>query len=126
MSDVKQIVKKYYGGIASRVKHESEGGCGCSNSYIYDLEYLNDLPKEAINASLGCANPLVFGELKEGETVLDLGSGGGIDVLIATKYVGSTGKVYGLDMTDEMLNLANSNKSKMGVKNVKRSNKSRF
>lgn len=125
MGDVKKEVKKYYGGIASRVKQESESSCGCSssccgsgNSDIYDLEYLDDLPKEAINASLGCANPLVFGELKQGETVLDLGSGGGIDVLIASKYVGSTGLVYGLDMTDEMLSLANTNKQKMGVENV--------
>jgi len=96
MNDIKKNVKKYYGGIASRVKQESESNCGCvasccnsSNSDIYDLKYLEDLPKEAINASLGCANPLVFGELKDGETVLDLGSGGGIDVLIASKYVGS-------------------------------------
>jgi arsenite methyltransferase len=125
MSDIKKDVKKYYGGIASRVKKESESNCGCStsccdssNSDIYELGYLEDLPKEAINASLGCANPLVFGELKDGETVLDLGSGGGIDVLIASKYVGSTGLVYGLDMTDEMLSLANTNKQKMGVENV--------
>ncbi|MBC8061837.1 MAG: arsenite methyltransferase [Clostridiaceae bacterium] len=126
MSDLKKEVKKYYGGIASKVKQESESSCGCSsasccssgNSEIYDLEYLVELPKEAINVSLGCANPLVFGELKPGETVLDLGSGGGIDVLIASKYVGSTGKVYGLDMTDEMLSLANANKQKMGVENV--------
>ena len=126
MSDVKKNVKKYYGGIASRVKQESESNCGCStsccdsgNSGIYETGYLEDLPKEAINASLGCANPLVFGELKDGETVLDLGSGGGIDVLIASKYVGLTGLVYGLDMTDEMLSLANTNKQKMGIENVK-------
>jgi arsenite methyltransferase len=125
MDDLKKEVKKYYGGIASRVKQGSEGSCGCSlaccgngNSDLYDIDYLDALPKEAINASLGCANPLVFGELKEGETVLDLGSGGGIDVLIASKYVGSTGLVYGLDMTDEMLSLANLNKQKMGVENV--------
>jgi len=125
MSDIKKEVKKYYGGIANRVNEEAKDNCGgssscCSNnnSYIYDLDYLNNLPQEAINASLGCANPLVFGELKNGETVLDLGSGGGIDVLIASKYVGLTGKVYGLDMTDEMLSLANTNKQKMGVENV--------
>ncbi|MBU3097810.1 MULTISPECIES: arsenite methyltransferase [Clostridium] len=125
MSDIKGEVKKYYGGIASRVNQEAKGNCKCSssccsnnNSDIYDLDYLDNLPQEAINASLGCANPLVFGELKNGETVLDLGSGGGIDVLIASKYVGSTGKVYGLDMTDEMLRLANTNKQKMGVENV--------
>ena len=125
MSDIKREVKKYYGGIASRVNQEAKNNCGSSssccsnnNSHIYDLDYLNNLPQEAINASLGCANRLVFGELKNGETVLDLGSGGGIDVLIASKYVGLTGKVYGLDMTDEMLSLANTNKQKMGVENV--------
>jgi len=125
MSDIKKEVKKYYGGIASRVNQEVKDNCKCSssccsnnNSDIYDLDYLDNLPQEAINVSLGCANPLVFGELKNGETVLDLGSGGGIDVLIASKYVGSTGKVYGLDMTDEMLSLANTNKQKMGVENV--------
>lgn len=125
MSDIKREVKKYYEGIASRVNQEAKNNrgssssfCSDNNSHIYDLDYLNNLPQEAINASLGCANPLVFGELKNGETVLDLGSGGGIDVLIASKYVGLTGKVYGLDMTDEMLSLANTNKQKMGVENV--------
>lgn len=124
-SSVKQSVKKYYGGIAEKVKKSSEEGCGCSSSCcdgissgLYDIDYIKDLPKEAISVSLGCANPVVLAELKEGETVLDLGSGGGIDVLISSKYVGSSGKVYGLDMTDEMLSLANENKEKMGVKNV--------
>ena len=79
---------------------------------------MTGLPKEAIAASLGCANPIVFAQLKEGETVLDLGSGGGIDVLLASRFVGESGKVYGLDMTDEMLALANRNKQKMGVTNV--------
>ncbi|MDR2036115.1 MAG: arsenite methyltransferase [Coriobacteriales bacterium] len=79
---------------------------------------LSELPREAIAASLGCANPLVFAELKEGETVLDLGSGGGIDVLLASRFVGDAGKVYGLDMTDEMLRLANENKARMGAGNV--------
>jgi len=79
---------------------------------------LSGLPKEAIAASLGCANPIVFAQLKEGETVLDLGSGGGIDVLLASRFVGESGKVYGLDMTDEMLALANNNKQKMGATNV--------
>lgn len=125
--DVKKKVQEYYGGIAKKVNSKSKssccGGSGCcsdisNTSVIYKGQNLKDLPEEAINASLGCANPIIFAGLKEGEIVLDLGSGGGIDVLIASKYVGDTGKVYGLDMTDEMLNLANKNKEKMGVTNV--------
>jgi ubiquinone/menaquinone biosynthesis C-methylase UbiE len=125
--DVKKQVKEHYGEIAKKVSKESKSSCcsskcGCDDisntSVIYQGENLQDLPKEAINASLGCANPLVFAEIKQGETVLDLGSGGGIDVLAASRYVGKTGKVYGLDMTDEMLALANQNKQKMGVTNV--------
>lgn len=126
--DIKQQVKEYYGGIAKKVNNNSKssccgGGSSCcdpisDDSIIYQNENLDSLPIEAVNASLGCANPLLLAKLKEGETVLDLGSGGGIDVLLATKYVGSTGKIYGLDMTDEMLELANKNKAKMGVKNV--------
>ncbi|WP_160673604.1 arsenite methyltransferase [Clostridium sp. C8-1-8] len=125
--DVKSKVKEYYGGIARKVNSGDSNGC-CSNnsccseggktSFIYGKENLTDLPKEAIEASLGCANPVFFAELKEGETVLDLGSGGGINVLMAAKHVGLSGKVYGLDMTDEMLKLANDNKEKMGVKNA--------
>jgi ubiquinone/menaquinone biosynthesis C-methylase UbiE len=125
--DVKQKVRDYYGGIASQVKSTSNSGCGCSSSccgdvsntaLIYDSAQLKNLPKEAVSASLGCADPVLFADLMEGETVLDLGSGGGIDVLVASKYVGETGKVYGLDMTDEMLELANQNKEKMGAANV--------
>lgn len=131
--DVKEKVKEYYGGIAKSINSSEKssccGGSSCcssssccgsisDSSFIYSGEDLENLPKEAINASLGCANPLLLAQLKEGETVLDLGSGGGIDVLTATKYVGSKGKIYGLDMTDEMLELANKNKAKMGVENV--------
>jgi len=120
--DIKETVKEFYGGIASDVSKGNKCSCACDEisktSRIYDGIDLNDLPIEAVNASLGCANPLVFAELKEGETVLDLGSGGGIDVLMSSKYVGKTGKIYGLDMTDEMLSLANKNKDKMGVTNV--------
>lgn len=125
--NVKEKVKDYYGSIAKEVMEKKGGSCGCNSSccsdisntsVIYDLEHLVDLPEAALTASLGCANPLVLAELKEGEKVLDLGSGGGIDVLMASKYVGESGKVYGLDMTDEMLRLANHNKEKMGVKNV--------
>jgi len=125
--DIKQKVKEYYGGIAKQVDKQTKssccGGASCcdpisDDSLIYQGENLDNLPIEAVNASLGCANPLMLAQLKEGETVLDLGSGGGIDVLLATKYVGSSGKIYGLDMTDEMLQLANKNKAKMGVENV--------
>lgn len=125
--DVKKEVKKYYGGKAKKIMDEGSSECECSsccsvevvnNSKNYDVETIKGLPKEALSASLGCANPLVFAQLKEGEIVLDLGSGGGIDVLASSKYVGSTGKVYGLDMTDEMLELANKNKESMGVTNV--------
>jgi len=125
--DVKKQVKEHYGEIAKKVSKNSKSSCshskcGCdeisNTSVIYKGENLQDLPQEALNASLGCANPLVFAEIKQGETVLDLGSGGGIDVLAASRYVGNTGKVYGLDMTDEMLALANKNKQRMGVENV--------
>lgn len=124
---VKEKVKEYYGSIAKKVNSSSKSSC-CSgssccgdisdNSMIYNPEYLQGLPAEAVNASLGCANPLLIADLKIGEKVLDLGSGGGIDVFIASKYVGQSGKVYGLDMTDEMLSLANKNKDKMGITNA--------
>lgn len=125
--DVKTKVKEYYGEIAKNVENDTKGNCcsgscGCNDvsdsSLIYRGENLSDLPKEAVDASLGCANPVLFAELKEGETVLDLGSGGGINVLMAAKHVGASGRVFGLDMTDEMLRLANKNKEKMGVANV--------
>lgn len=116
--EVKKEVKSFYGNIA---KNKSKC-CKCKEmtraERNYDGAYLEDIPEDAIRVSLGCANPLVFAQLKEGETVLDLGSGGGIDVLMSSKFIGSTGKIYGLDMTDEMLDLANKNKEKMGVKNV--------
>lgn len=115
--DIKKEVKDFYGKIA-----KEKTCCSCQEisraERNYEGEFLDDIPKEAVSASLGCANPLVFAELKEGETVLDLGSGGGIDVLMSSKFVGKSGKIYGLDMTDEMLELANKNKVKMGVENV--------
>jgi arsenite methyltransferase len=125
--NIKGKIKSYYGGIAKSVNSTSKSSCGCgtaccgdisNNSSIYTKEYLEGLPEDAVNASLGCANPVALAAFKEGETVLDLGSGGGIDAFISTKYVGQEGKVYGLDMTDEMLELANRNKEKMGVMNV--------
>ena len=119
-------IKKHYGGIAKRVSAEAEGSCGgggaccgaTDESALYSAEYLSGLPTEAIHASLGCANPIALANLQKGETVLDLGSGGGIDVLISARFVGETGKAYGLDMTDEMLELANLNKEKSGATNV--------
>ena len=126
--DVKAKVKEHYGEIAAKVSENSGKASCCSctscngdsieSSMLYEGTDLSELPKEAVDASLGCANPLLFAGLKEGETVLDLGSGGGIDVLAASRHVGKSGKVYGLDMTDEMLVLANKNKEKMGVDNV--------
>lgn len=115
--DVKQEVQNFYGEIVKK-----KTCCSCQEisraKRNYEGDYLENIPEDAIKASLGCANPLVFAELKEGEIVLDLGSGGGIDVLMSSKFVGKTGKIYGLDMTDEMLELANNNKEKMGVDNV--------
>jgi arsenite methyltransferase len=131
--DVKKEVSRHYGAIAAKVDKGSKAsccgggsGCGCSSpqgdlldtSVLYEGQDLSALPPEALAASLGCANPLLVAGLKPGETVLDLGSGGGIDVLAASGYVGPEGKVYGLDMTDEMLALAEKNKARMGVKNV--------
>ncbi|MCD2347981.1 MULTISPECIES: methyltransferase domain-containing protein [Clostridium] len=123
--DVKKEVKEYYGKIASKVIKQTSGNCGCTtsccsyvtnNSKVYTKDFIDGLPDEAVNASLGCANPVALGNPQKGEVILDLGSGGGIDVFISSKYVGDTGKVYGLDMTDEMLELANKNKEKMEVK----------
>src|SRR5205085_6976889 len=87
-------------------------------SNLYDDQQKAGIPIEAVLASLGCGNPTALAEVKPGETVLDLGSGGGIDVLLSARRVGPTGKAYGLDMTDEMLALANDNKRKAGVDNV--------
>jgi arsenite methyltransferase len=94
---------------------EVEEGFGAG---LYSAEERAELPSEALLASLGCGNPLAVAELHAGETVLDLGSGGGIDVLLSAKRVGPTGKAYGLDMTEEMLALANANKAKAGATNV--------
>ena len=128
MEKIRKEVQKHYGEIAKQISTGKQGCCCgpssscCSTITRIDINYRNEdlsaLPAEALKASLGCANPHALAELKEGETVLDLGSGGGIDVLLASRYVGPTGKVYGLDMTDEMLALANSNKERMGAANV--------
>lgn len=126
-SDVKKKVRKYYGKIASQVGSRAGKGCCSSTSscgdvsesaLIYADENFRDLPREAVDASLGCANPIAFADLQAGETVLDLGSGGGINVFMAARKVGEQGKVYGLDMTDEMLALANKNKERLKAGNV--------
>ena len=93
-------------------------GCDPITSNLYDELQAGQIPEEALLASLGCGNPTALAKLNPGEVVLDLGSGGGIDVLLSAKRVGPTGKAYGLDMTDEMLALANENKRKAGIENV--------
>jgi arsenite methyltransferase len=130
MENVKQIVKEKYGAAALRVV---QGGgtacCGsspsscCSDgdpitSNLYDALQKEQLPEAAVLASLGCGNPTALAQLKPGETVLDLGSGGGIDVLLSARRVSPGGKAYGLDMTDEMLSLARANQAKAGIANV--------
>jgi len=126
-TDIKQVVKEKYGQAALRVTSGASSCCGASpagkgcdpiTSNLYDASQSEQLPQEAVLASLGCGNPTALAQLNPGEIVLDLGSGGGIDVLLSARRVGPTGKAYGLDMTDEMLALANANKRKAGAKNV--------
>jgi SAM-dependent methyltransferase len=128
MSDVKQLVREKYGEAARRVG-TGEGACcgtspasnGCCDpvtSNLYDASQVGSIPEEAALASLGCGNPTALAELQAGETVLDLGSGGGIDVLLSARRVGPTGKAYGLDMTDDMLALARKNQRTSGLQNV--------
>jgi len=125
--DIKTLVKEKYGKAALRVKSDCGPCCGASassacddpiTSKLYDSAQAGQVPEEALLASLGCGNPTALANLNAGEVVLDLGSGGGIDVLLSAKRVGPTGKAYGLDMTDEMLALANENKHKAGVENA--------
>ena len=128
LTDVKEVVKEKYGEAALRVYKGGSGCCGSEprgiaqcdpiTSNLYDSIQTGELPQEAVLASLGCGNPTALAQLNPGEVVLDLGSGGGIDVLLSAKRVGPTGKAYGLDMTDEMLALANENKRKAGAENV--------
>ena len=122
MSDekMKDTVKAKYGEAAMRVLGGQAGTCGCDpvSANLYDAAETAALPEGAMLASLGCGNPTALAELHEGEVVLDLGSGGGIDVLLSARRVGPTGKAYGLDMTDEMLALARENQRKAGVTNV--------
>src|SRR2546430_4218958 len=119
---IKETVKQKYGHVAQRVLGGERGDCGCAcdpvSSNLYDVAETAALPEGAVRASLGCGNPTALAELHAGEVVLDLGSGGGIDVLLSAQRVGPTGKAYGLDMTDEMLALARENQRKAGVANV--------
>ena len=128
MSDIQQAVREKYGAIASAVTKASANtgccgptACGCGDpmtSNLYSDAETSSLPADAVTASLGCGNPTALLALEPGQTVLDLGSGGGIDVLLSAKRVGPTGKAYGLDMTDEMLALARENQRKAGATNV--------
>src|SRR5690349_1375602 len=130
--NVKEVVREKYGEAAKRVVSGTGNACCGSSpssccksgadpitSNLYNEGQKGELPETAVLASLGCGNPTALAELKPGETVLDLGSGGGIDVLLSAKRVGPTGFAYGLDMTDEMLSLAEKNRQERGVSNVR-------
>lgn len=130
MSQLTEIVKEKYGEAARRAAAGQDNACcggaaaTCGDSYdpitanLYDAAQTGVLPEKAVAASLGCGNPTALAELRAGEVVLDLGSGGGIDVLLSARRVGPTGKAYGLDMTDDMLQLAEENRRKAGAENV--------
>ena len=125
-TNIKEIVKQKYGEAALRVHSRGSSCCGAAanccadpiTSNLYDASQIGQIPEDAVLASLGCGNPTALAELKAGEIVLDLGSGGGIDVLLSARRVGPAGKAYGLDMTDEMLALANENRRKARIDNV--------
>ncbi len=125
--NIRDTVREKYAEAATRAQSGGSSCCGAApasnccdpiTSNLYDATQVGQIPEEALQASLGCGNPTALAKLNAGETVLDLGSGGGIDVLLSARRVGPTGKAYGLDMTDEMLALANENKRKAGVTNV--------
>ncbi len=126
MSDLREEVREHY---VKRALEVTDAGCGCGpeaccedeggfGADLYDALQRDELPEAAVLASLGCGNPVAVAELREGETVLDLGAGGGIDVLLSAKRVGPAGKAYGLDMTEEMLELARRNAAEAGATNV--------
>src|ERR687888_2113210 len=128
MSDIKSVVREKYGEAAARVVKGAEAS-GCDRARppdggdpvtgnLYDSGQREGLPAEALASSLGCGNPTALADLRPGEVVLDLGSGGGIDVLLSARRVGPTGKAYGLDMTEEMLELARENQRQAGVPNA--------
>ena len=126
--NIRDVVKQKYGQAALRVQGGSTSCCGTGSavsgscdpitSNLYSTQQSGEVPQQAMQASLGCGNPTALAQLNPGETVLDLGSGGGIDVLLSARRVGPTGKAYGLDMTDEMLALARANQKQAGVDNV--------
>ena len=128
--DLREEVRRRYAESARAVSEGSTGSCGSGSccgdetesakfgEALYDAEQRGELPEAAALASLGCGNPLAVADLNEGETVLDLGSGGGIDVILSAKRVGETGLAYGLDMTDEMLALARANAQEAGIRNA--------
>jgi ubiquinone/menaquinone biosynthesis C-methylase UbiE len=127
MDAIKEAVQQKYGAAALQARSGTKAGCGCGTtccdtdpitSDLYDDTQAAAVPAAAMLASLGCGNPTALAELKPGEVVLDLGSGGGIDVLLSARRVGPTGKAYGLDMTDEMLALARENQAKSGLSNI--------
>jgi arsenite methyltransferase len=127
---IKEVVKRKYGQVALQVQYQGQGASCCGpapagrsccdpiTSNLYSAHQSGEVPEQALQASMGCGNPTALAQLSPGETVLDLGSGGGIDVLLSARRVGPTGKAYGLDMTDEMLALARENQDKAGVDNV--------
>jgi arsenite methyltransferase len=124
-TDIREVVRKRYAEIARNVRtpgssccYDGESGSEGISANLYADDETKCLPQGAVTASLGCGNPTALAELKEGETVLDLGSGGGIDVLLSARRVGRSGKAYGLDMTDDMLALARENQKKAGAENV--------
>lgn len=128
VTETQAVVREKYGEVARQVASGSKGCCGSSASEalgadvicgdLYSDAQTSGLPAEAVLASLGCGNPTALAQLEAGQVVLDLGSGGGIDVLLSARRVGPTGKAYGLDMTDEMLELARANQARAGVTNV--------
>jgi arsenite methyltransferase len=124
-TEIREAVRERYAEIARSVQgpgssccYDGEVGSRCISANLYADDETRSLPEDAVIASLGCGNPTALAELKEGETVLDLGSGGGIDVLLSARRVGPLGKAYGLDMTDDMLALARENQKKAGAENV--------
>ncbi len=124
-NNIKQLIKEKYGQAAANAAAHKESRCGCSctskdaiTRNLYSRAETQDIPVKALHASMGCGNPMALANLNPGEVVLDLGSGGGIDVLLSAKRVGPTGKAYGLDMTDEMLDLARKNQAEAGVENA--------
>ena len=126
MDTVRETVQQKYGAAARQARRGLKANCGCAStaccdpmtSNLYERAQSEAVPVKAMLASLGCGNPTVLADLKPGETVLDLGSGGGVDVLLSAKRVGPTGKAYGLDMTEDMLALARENQARSGLTNV--------